>query len=116
MVDINYTSLLFFQKAHEFTLEIYKVSKCFPREETYSLTSQIRRASSSICANISEGSAKSQADFKRFLSIALGSARECEYWLLLAKDLEYISVNSYDRLLGILNQVIGSLVNYLKKM
>jgi four helix bundle protein len=115
-MKVNYKELTYFKKSHEFTLEIYKITKEFPKEEKFGLTSQIRRAASSVPANISEGSAKSQADFKRFLSISLGSAKECEYWLLLAKDLEYISISTYDRLIDLLDRIIGSLVNYIKKM
>lgn len=115
-MKVNYKELNFFKRSHEFTLEIYKITKDFPKEEKYGLTSQIRRASSSVPGNIAEGSAKTEADFKRFLNISLGSAKECEYWLLLAKDLNYISINTYDRLLNILNQIIGSLVNYIKKI
>lgn len=116
MVQTNYKNLNFYKMGHEFTLEIYKITKSFPKDERYSLTHQIRKASSSICANSVEGSCKSKLDFKRFLGIALGSAKECEYWLLLSKDLEYISIDTYDRLLSILNQVIGSLINYIKKI
>lgn len=116
MVQVNYKELKFFKKSHEFTLEVYKITKEFPNGEKFGLISQIRRASSSIPGNIAEGSAKSQGDFKRFLGISLGSAKECEYWLLLAKDLEYISINSYDRLLNLLNIIIGSLINYIKRI
>jgi len=117
MVSTNYKGLKFYKLAHFFTLEIYKITKEYPKEELYSLVSQTRRSAASIPANICEGSAKTtQADFKRFLSISLGSAKESEYWILLAKDLGYIQVSTYDRLTNILNEIIGSLTNYIKKI
>ncbi len=114
--QINYKKLNFYKKGHQFTLEIYKTTIIFPKEEIYSLTSQIRRASTSICANISEGSVKSQIEFRKYLKISLGSAKECEYWLLLSKDLKYISIEVYKKLINILNIIIGSLTNYIKIM
>ena len=80
------------QMSHSFTLEIYKISTSFPKEEIYSLTSQIRRASSSIPTNISEGCGRnSDKEFNQFLNIALGSACETEYLLILSKDLQYLN-------------------------
>ncbi|MCA9495326.1 MAG: four helix bundle protein [Nanoarchaeota archaeon] len=117
MVKVNYKELTFFKKAHELTLEIYKITKEFPKEEKYGLCSQLQRASSSIGSNIAEGSVRSTVkDYKSFLHNALGSAKEIEYQLLLTKDLEYISPRTYDRLLDILDIIIGSLTNYMKKI
>lgn len=117
MVNIIYADLIFFKKGHELTLEIYNVSKSFPKEEVYGLVSQLRRASSSICCNIAEGSVRSSLkDFKNFLFNALGSAKEVEYQLLLIKDLNYISIDKYNELINLLNEIIGSLVNYMLKI
>ena len=78
--------------SHAFTLEIYKITSSFPKEEIYGLTSQIRRSSSSIPTNISEGCGRnSDKEFNQFLNIALGSANETEYLLILSNDLNYIS-------------------------
>ena len=78
------------------TLEIYEATKSFPKEETYGLVSQIRRAAASIGANIAEGCGKSSnADFSRYLQIAFGSACELEYHLLLARDLKMILVQEH---------------------
>ena len=75
-------------KAHRLTLEVYRSTKSFPREEIYGSTSQMRRSSSSIGANIAEGSCrKGDNDFARFLQMAMGSASELEYHILLAHDL-----------------------------
>ncbi len=84
----NYKDLKVWEKGHLFTLKVYDVTKLFPKEEIYSLTNQIRRAASSIPANIAEGCGKnSQNEFAHFLNIALGSANEAEYFLILSKDL-----------------------------
>ena len=82
--------------SHFLTLEIYKITEDFPKEEVFGLTSQIRRASSSIGINILEGCGRgSDEDFKIFLRNASGSAFEVEYILLLSKDLNYISEEKF---------------------
>ena len=82
--------------SHLLTLEIYKITENYPKEEIFGLTSQIRRASSSIGINIVEGCGRgSDEDFKRFLRNASGSAFEVEYILLLSKDLNYISEEKF---------------------
>ena len=82
--------------SHSLSLEIYKITEHFPKEEVFGLTSQIRRASSSIGINIVEGCGRgSDEDFKRFLRNASGSAFEVEYILLLSKDLNYISEEKF---------------------
>ena len=73
------------------TLEIYKVTSGFPSNERFGLTSQLRRACASICANLAEGCCRtSDKDFARFVDMALGSASEVEYFLLLARDLSHV--------------------------
>jgi len=80
------------ERAHELTLELYRMTGRFPREELFGLTSQIRRCSASIGANIAEGCGKrGNAEFQRFLQIASGSANELDYHLLLAHDLNLIT-------------------------
>lgn len=94
------------QLSHKFTLEIYEITKKFPREEIYGLTSQIRRSSSSIPTNISEGCGRdSDAEFNRFLTIALGSANETEYLIMLSKDLNYITLEKSILLLQKINLI-----------
>lgn len=84
------------QLSHLFTLEVYRITNLFPKEEMYGITSQLRRASSSIPTNISEGCGRnSDAEFNHFLNIALGSALETEYLLILSKDLRYIEENTF---------------------
>ena len=82
----NYKDLIAWEKAHLFTLKVYESTKTFPKEELYSLTNQLRRSASSIPANIAEGCGKNtKAEFAHFLNIALGSANESEYFLILSK-------------------------------
>jgi four helix bundle protein len=86
----TFQDLIVWQKAHGFVLAAYKLSKNFPRDETYGLTSQFRRAAVSIAANIVEGfKKKGQHDKARFLNIAHGSLEECRYYLILIADLRY---------------------------
>ena len=95
----DFRNLKVWEKAHALTLDIYKASKSFPREEMYGMTSQMRRASVSIGANIAEGACRrGDVDFARFLQIAVGSASELEYHLLLARDLELMKASDYQRL------------------
>jgi len=91
-----FRKLVVWQKAHQLTVELYQITRSFPREEQYGLTSQIRRCSSSIGANIAEGCGRGTArDFARFVQIALGSASELEYHLLLAADLGFVTGEVY---------------------
>jgi len=86
----SFRELVVWQKAHSFVLATYKVTKSFPKEEVYGLTSQFRRAAVSIPANIVEGYKKSgKTDKLRFFNIAQGSLEECRYYLILAHDLGY---------------------------
>jgi four helix bundle protein len=94
-----FRELIVWQKAHRLTVELYKVTSAFPREEQYGLTSQIRRGASSIGANIAEGCGRGSArDFARFVQIALGSAGELEYHLFLAADLGFLQGEVYAQL------------------
>ncbi|WP_395061251.1 four helix bundle protein [Flavobacterium sp.] len=87
------------QLSHSLTLEVYKITSNFPKQETYGLTSQIRRATASIPTNISEGCGRnSDKEFNHFLNIALGSANETEYLLILSKDLNYITEELFSEL------------------
>ena len=97
----DFHNLLIWQRSHQLTLDVYKVSQSFPKEELFGLTSQIRRAISSIPTNIAEGCGRnSNKDIAHFLQIAIGSASEVEYELLLAHDLQYINKDEYERLIN----------------
>ena len=95
----DFHKLIIWQRSHQLALNVYSISKLFPKDELFGLTSQIRRAVSSIPTNIAEGCGRaSNKDFAHFLQIAIGSAAEVEYELLLAHDLNYINENDYQTL------------------
>ena len=95
----DFHKLGIWQRIHQLTLDVYKMSKSFPKDELFGLKSQIRRAASSIPTNIAEGCGRaSNKDFAHFLQIAIGSASEVEYELLLAHDLEYINEEAIKKL------------------
>lgn len=113
----NYKDLKVWLKAHQLTLDVYRESKTFPKEELYSLTNQLRRATSAIPANIAEGCGKNtSSDFANFLNIALGSANEAEYFLLLSKDLDYLSIEKYGSLFNEVNEVKAMLISLINKV
>lgn len=113
----NYRNLKVWQKAHEVVLKIYRLTADFPPDEKYGLISQIRRSAASIPANIAEGSARSSdADFARFLYIALGSASELDYHLLLAHDLQLIDANSYQPLSEEIDSIGRMLNSFIQKL
>ena len=92
----DFRNLKVWHKAHQLTLDVYRATQAFPREELFGLTSQIRRAGMSIPADIAEGCGRSSsAEYRRFVQIALGSASELEYHLLLGRDLAYLSETTH---------------------
>ena len=95
----NYKELQVWRKAHAMTLDIYRVTARFPKEELYGLTSQMRRSAASVGANIAEGCGRrSDGEMCRFLQIARGSASEIEYHILLASDLHFLKKDEFQRL------------------
>ena len=95
----DFRSLEVWQKAHQLTLAAYRITSAFPQDERFGLTSQIRRAASSVPANIAEGCGRrGDAEFHRFLQMAMGSASELEYHLLLSRDLEYLDSEKHKHL------------------
>ncbi|MDA8234935.1 MAG: four helix bundle protein [Clostridia bacterium] len=114
----RYEQLIAWQKAHEFVLKVYEISKYFPREEVFGLTSQLRRATTSIPANIAEGhSRQHKKEFIQFLFIARGSAYESHYYLTLAKDLGFLKEKQHQELLIKSEEVmklLHALINSLK--
>jgi four helix bundle protein len=97
----DFRSLLIWQKSHQLTVEIYKATTTFPKNEMYGLTSQIRHAATSVPANIAEGCGRgSDSDLARFIQIAMGSASELEYHLLLPKDIGYLDDEKFKELAG----------------
>jgi four helix bundle protein len=113
----NFRQLDVWKKAHDLTLEIYRLTSTFPSNERFGLTSQLQRASASIGANLAEGFGRdTDADFKRFVHMASGSACEVEYHLLLAHDLKLIDDPTHETLNATINEVkrmLHGLVKYL---
>jgi four helix bundle protein len=113
----DFRSLKVWQKAHEVTLSTYKSTLPFPRQETYGLVSQLRRATSAVAANIAEGcGCEGSREFARFLEIALRSASETEYHLLLARDLGYLELKTYEALNDQVTEVKRMLTGFVQKL
>ena len=114
----DYRALQVWQRSHQLTLTVYALTKRFPKEELFGLVSQLRRACSSIPANLAEGCGReSDAELKRFVGIAHGSASELEYFLLLSNELGYISGTEHAPLaneVAELKKMLGALVRKLK--
>jgi four helix bundle protein len=105
----SFQDLIVWQKAHQFVLGVYRVSKGFPREEIYGLTSQFRRAAVSIPANIAEGfKKKGRLDKVRFMNVAQGSLEECRYYLILTRDLRYADLLDLFGQLEEVSKLLGS--------
>ena len=120
---MGYRELQVYERSYKAGLAIYEMTKAFPEEERYGIVSQMRRAGTSIPANIAEGYAKrdSQNEFRRYLQMALGSANEMNVWLDYAKDLGYInavqhkrSSCEYDEISRMLNRFIQSVTQKSK--
>lgn len=106
----TFKELIVWQKSHKLVLEIYKATAGFPKQEVYALTSQIRRASVSIAANIAEGYKKKTRPNKlNFLNISEGSLEEVKYYLILSKDLEFITEKEFANLEN-LSEEVGRLI------
>ena len=116
---MNWRDLLVWKKAHILTIQIYKITKEFPREERYGLASQIQRAAYSVPLNIVEGhSRKSAKEFLQFLNIARGSLEELRYLLILSCEIDYISCLDRDRLedlAGEISIMLDALIKSLQK-
>ena len=111
----DFRQLKVWDKAHALTLGIYRATAGFPREELFGITSQMRRASSSIAANLAEGCGRTgDGDFHRFINTAAGSAVELEYFLLLARDLSLLSTGTYEQLKGGILEVQRMLASLLR--
>lgn len=112
----DFKQLRLWQLSREFVSDIYKLTSTFPNHELHSMVNQLRRASYSIPSNIAEGCGKeSQKEFKRYLNIAMGSIKECECFLLLANDLNYISKEQFKEINEKLT-IIGKMLWKLNKI
>ena len=105
------------EKSHQLTLAVYKATTKFPKDETYGLTGQIRRSCASIPANVAEGCGRGgDAELARFLQIAMGSASELEYHLLLSRDLNFLDITEYDQLAGEATEVKRMLTSFIRTL
>jgi four helix bundle protein len=113
----DFKDLRVWEKAYDLTLNVYKKSPEFPKEEMYGLTSQLRRAASSVGANIAEGCGRrSDPEMRRFLQIARGSANEVEHHLLLARDLEFLSVDGFNELEAMVLEIQRMLASLVQRL
>lgn len=113
----DFHKLKVWQRAHGLTLSIYKVTNVFPKEEMYGLISQMRRSAFSIPTNIAEGCGRdSQADFLRYLHIAMGSSSELEYQLILAHDLLYMNDDQFQDLSSDLSETRRMLNVFIQRI
>jgi len=115
----NFENLMIWQKSIDFAADVYKVTRGFPKEEVYGLTSQIRRAVVSISSNVAEGAGRgTKKEFSHFASIAGGSLNEVESQLHIAFRLGYLKKDSFELLISNaveLGKILNGLQNYLRK-
>lgn len=113
----DFRKLAVWRKAHDLALAVYGATTSFPRDELFGLTSQLRRAGVSVPANIAEGCGRSSpAELELFLTMAMGSASELEYHVLLARDLRLLSDASHEHLAQGVAEVKSMLACYIQKI
>ena len=113
----DFRSLQVWEKAHRLALDIYKATQDFLSEERYGLISQLRRAAASIPTNIAEGCGRgSDRELAQFIQIAVGSASEVEYLLELSRDLEYLSLEIYEKLQNQIVEIRKILISFLQSV
>ena len=113
----DFRNLKVWQRAHALTLSVYEATRSFPKEELYGLTSQVGRAASSIAANIAEGCGRDgDPELKRFLQIAMGSASELDYHLVLAHDLKFLDDAVYRELAAGVSEVKRMLAAFIVRL
>jgi len=106
----NYKKVVAWQRADQLTIEVYRITRKFPREEIYGLTSQVRRSAYSVPANMAEGAGReTDTEYLRFLHIARGSLSETEYFLHLAHNLGYLSNEEYKEVTVLVNQTFAAM-------
>jgi four helix bundle protein len=113
----DFKKLLIWQRSHNLVLEVYSISKKFPKDEIYGLTSQIRRCAVSVPSNIAEGSGKNtDAELARYLVIAMGSFSELEYQMILARDLDFINIVEFEKMNNEINESKKMLNVFISKI
>ena len=113
----NFRDLKIWQKGIELVKEIYKITKDFPKEEQYGLSSQMRRAAVSIPSNVAEGfRRRHNKEYKQFLNISLGSSAELETQVVIAKELEYIDYKQEQSSIESIDHICRMISNLIKKL
>ena len=112
----DFRNLEVWNRAHQLTLEVYRLTENFPRTEVFGLSVQLRRGAASIATNLAEGCGRAQGYFGRFVQIAFGSACEVEYQLLLSRDLGLIGSEQYDSLVKLVSEIKRMLHGLLKRV
>jgi len=113
----DFRKLKVWEKSHSLAVNIYQISSKFPPSELYGITSQIRRACTSIPANIAEGCGRDgEAEFRRFIQITLGSASELEYHLSLSRDLKFLNEEKYKQLDTQVTEIKRMLTGLIQKL
>jgi|SRR5208283_523382 len=113
----NYEDLEVWQKSHSLTMRLYRVTERFPRSELFGLTSQIRRASGSIGANLAEGCGRwGDGELARFVQISMGSASELQNHLRLAKDLGFLTADEHTNVIKSLQRIRQMLTAFLQAL
>ncbi len=113
----DFRELKVWEKSHHLALKIYDITKKFPKEEVYGLTSQMRRSSVSIPTNISEGCGRNRdTELNRFFEIAMGSASELEYLSLLARDLDFIAKEELGEVTNEIIEIKKMLASFIRKL
>jgi four helix bundle protein len=113
----RFTELKVWQRSHELTLEVYRVTASFPSAERYGLISQLRRAAASVPTNIAEGTKRqSNQEYARFLNIAEGSLVETEYLAMLSRDLRFLARDASEALLNEITEIARMLSGLRKKV
>jgi four helix bundle protein len=113
----DFTQLKVWQKAHSFTVNLYKKTADFPSEEKFGLTNQIRRASVSIESNLAEGCGRNgDKEFSRFVDLAQGSAYEVRCQLFIARDLGFLSLDDFNLLLNKIDEISRMMIAFQKKL
>lgn len=113
----NFRDLIIWQRSIQLVQDIYQVTKIFPKEELYALTSQLRKSAISIPSNISEGFTRfHNKEYKQFLYISLGSCAELSTQIIIASKLKYLSTNNSDKLLNEIEQISRMIMSLIKKL
>ena len=106
MPVLNFRDLVAWQRAMDLVVEVYRLTRVFPREEAYGLTGQLRRAAVSVPSNIAEGQGRGAGhDFARFLRVAIGSLQEAQTQLLVAERLEYVRLDELEPVMALADEV-----------